>query len=100
MTPAENAGLREFISEELRKVHTRMDLMYAGQLDFQEHVAGHFGKVYTRLDDVSTRLDGVTTRLDGVTTRLDDVNTRLDGVTTRLDDVNTRLDFGRRLKRS
>jgi hypothetical protein len=64
MTPAENAGLREFISEELQKVHTRMDLMYAGQLDFQEQVTGHFGKVHTRLDDVSTRLSRVETQFE------------------------------------
>ena len=64
MTPAENTELREFISEELQKVHDRVDQVYVGQLDFHEHVAGHFGKVYTRLDDVSARLSRVETQFE------------------------------------
>ncbi|MFH1765502.1 MAG: hypothetical protein ABIF09_15045 [Gemmatimonadota bacterium] len=80
MTPAENAELREFISEELRKVHdrvdqihTRVDQVYVGQLDVQEHVAGHFGKVYTRLDDGFASLEAVSTRLYRVETQFEEM---------------------------
>ena len=80
MTPAEIGELREFISGELRRVHdrvdqihTRVDQVYAGQLDFQEHVTGHFGKVYTRLDDVTTRLDDVTTRVSRLETQFEEM---------------------------
>ena len=57
MTPDENLGLREFISGELRKVHDRVDQVYAVLLDFQEHVARHFGEVYTRLSRVETQFE-------------------------------------------
>ncbi|MFH1766291.1 MAG: hypothetical protein ABIF09_19075, partial [Gemmatimonadota bacterium] len=70
MTSAEIAELREFISEELQKVHTRfdgvdgrfdqvegglaevrkrVDQVQVEQQAFQAHVAHHFGAVYTRL---------------------------------------------------
>ncbi|MCJ7627687.1 MAG: hypothetical protein MUO50_04785 [Longimicrobiales bacterium] len=64
MTPAEIAELRKFIAGELRKVHDRVDQVYAGLLAFQEQVAGHFGTVYTRLDDVTTRLSRVETQFE------------------------------------
>ena len=98
MTSAEIAGLRDFISVELGKVHDRVDQVYALQLDFQAHVATHFGEVYTAGPDgdatsgqpgwpvrrlemfsLSARLDDVSARLD----RLDDVSTRLSRVETR-----------------
>jgi hypothetical protein len=70
MTSADIAELREFISGELQKVHTgleqvntrldqvntQVDKVYAGQLDFEKHVASHFGEVYNRLDNLSSRL--------------------------------------------
>lgn len=92
MTPAEHTGLREFISEELRKVHdrvdqihTRVDQVYVGQLDFQEHVAGHFGTVYTRLDDVSTRLSRVETRFEEMRGDFRAFHQRHKGIVTSLD---------------
>ena len=63
MTSAEIGELREFISAEVGKVHDRVAQAYAGQLDFQAHVARHFGEVYARLDAGAVSLDGVSTRL-------------------------------------
>ena len=83
MTSAEIAELREFISGELQKVHTRfdgvdgrfdqvegglaevrerVDQVQVEQQAFQAHVVHHFDVVYTRLDDVSARLSRAETK--------------------------------------
>ncbi len=68
MTSAEIAELREFISGELQKVHTgleqvntRVDQVYAGQRDFQEYVAGHFGKA---LGSTNRRIEKLRSDMD------------------------------------
>jgi archaellum component FlaC len=74
MPPSEIAELRDFISGELRKVHTRFD------------------GIDTRLDGMDKRFDGIDTRLDGMDKRFDGIDTRLDGMDKRFDGIDTRFD--------
>jgi hypothetical protein len=73
-------------------VNARVDRVYAGQLDFQEYVAGHFGKVYTRLDDVSTRLDDVSARLSREETEREEMRSDFRAFGEGLGSTNRRFD--------
>jgi archaellum component FlaC len=81
MAPSEIAELRDFISGELRKVHTRFDGM-----------DGRFDGIDGRLDGIDGRLDGMDGRFDGIDGRLDGIDGRLDGIDGRLDGIDGRLD--------
>ena len=91
MTSVEIAELREFISGELQKVHTRFDGV-DGRLD---QVDGRFGQVDGRLDQVEGGLAEVRTGVDQVQVEQQafqaHVAHHFGAVYTRLDDVSTRL---------
>jgi archaellum component FlaC len=74
MAPSEIAELKDFLSGELRKIHTRFD------------------GVDTRFDGMDTRFDGMDTRFDGMDTRLDRMDVRFDGIDARLDRMDVRLE--------
>jgi len=94
MTSVEIAELREFISGELQKVNTRVDQVYAGQLDFQEYVAGHFGKVYTRLDDVSSRLSREETQREEMRSDFRAFGEGLGSTNRRIEELRSDMDRG------
>jgi DNA anti-recombination protein RmuC len=94
MTSAEIAGLRDFISVELGKVHDRVDQVYALQLDFQAHVATHFGEVYTRLDRMDTRLSRVEIQQEEMRGDFRALGEGLQSANQRIDELRSDMDRG------
>lgn len=87
MTSSEIAGLREFISGELQKVHT-------DQLDFQQHVGTHFAKVYEGLNDVSSRLSRQETLSEEMRSDFRAFGEDLQSTNRKLGELRTEMDSG------
>ena len=85
MTSAEIAGLRDFISVEFGKVHDRVDQVNAAQLDFQAHVATHFGEVYTRLSRVEIQQEEMRSDFRAFGEGLQSTNRRIDELRSDMD---------------
>jgi len=106
MTPSEIAELREFISGELQKVHTRfdgvdgrfdgideqLDQVRTDQLDFQQHVGTHFAKVYEGLNDVSSRLSHQETRSEEMRNDFRAFGENLESANRKIGDLRAEMD--------
>ena len=88
MAPSEIAELKDFISGELQKVHTRFDGVDT-RLDGMDR---RFDGIDVRLDRMDKRFDGIDVRLDGMDKRFDGIDVRLDGMDRRFDGMDRRFD--------
>ncbi len=83
-------------SEEIDKLHIKIDFTNKRIDDFKQEVNNRFDETNKRIDDTNKRIDDfkreVNNRFDETNKRIDDTNKRIDEVNNRLNRIESKMD--------